>query len=264
MPGGDHLNLIEPPGLTVMRIAGGRYRVTAAHRVVWTWNNEFASLAEAHLQDEVEKLKAGDLVTMTIVDVFETDNQGKLLSYCPTFDNRAVHKTNPATERIRKSSKNVMTVLGKMQNSKTAKGIMSRAKSVASSVNHKIHEAAANYTASPQRRPPNSDVGSSVAEFEDALNAAESAAIGGNGGVGPAPINASGSGSGGSGSETTLQEPEPGKDSDNKLRAHRGGGAAQQHNLQAALPVEETRQASNTRSEAYISDSDDATHDGEV
>lgn len=36
MPGGDHLNTIDPPGLTVMRIAGGRYRVTAAHRVVWT------------------------------------------------------------------------------------------------------------------------------------------------------------------------------------------------------------------------------------
>jgi hypothetical protein len=39
MPGGDHLNIIDPPGLTVMRIAGGRYRVTAAHRVVWTWMN---------------------------------------------------------------------------------------------------------------------------------------------------------------------------------------------------------------------------------
>lgn len=36
MPNGDHMNLINPPGLTVMRIAGGRYRVTAAHRVVWT------------------------------------------------------------------------------------------------------------------------------------------------------------------------------------------------------------------------------------
>lgn len=36
MPNGDHMNLIDPPGLTVMRIAGGRYRVTAAHRVVWT------------------------------------------------------------------------------------------------------------------------------------------------------------------------------------------------------------------------------------
>lgn len=30
---GDHMNLVSPPGLTVMRIAGGRYRVTAAHRV---------------------------------------------------------------------------------------------------------------------------------------------------------------------------------------------------------------------------------------
>jgi hypothetical protein len=36
MPGGDHIHIIDPPGLTVMRIAGGRYRVTAAHRVVWT------------------------------------------------------------------------------------------------------------------------------------------------------------------------------------------------------------------------------------
>lgn len=36
MPDGDHMNLISPPGLTVMRIAGGRYRVTAPHRVVWT------------------------------------------------------------------------------------------------------------------------------------------------------------------------------------------------------------------------------------
>jgi len=36
MPNGDHSNIIDPPGLTVMKIAGGRYRVTAAHRVVWT------------------------------------------------------------------------------------------------------------------------------------------------------------------------------------------------------------------------------------
>ena len=35
MPEGDHMNIIDPPGLTVMRIAGGRYRVTGAHRVVW-------------------------------------------------------------------------------------------------------------------------------------------------------------------------------------------------------------------------------------
>lgn len=48
MPSGDHLNIIDPPGLTVMRIAGGRYRVTAAHRCVWTWMNEFAGLLEEH------------------------------------------------------------------------------------------------------------------------------------------------------------------------------------------------------------------------
>jgi hypothetical protein len=35
MPGADHSNLINPPGLTVMRILGGKYRVTAAHRVIW-------------------------------------------------------------------------------------------------------------------------------------------------------------------------------------------------------------------------------------
>ena len=35
MPEGDHVNPIDPPGLTVMKIAGGGYRVTAAHRVVW-------------------------------------------------------------------------------------------------------------------------------------------------------------------------------------------------------------------------------------
>ena len=46
----------------------------------------------------------GDLVSMTIVDVFETDANGKLLSYCPTFDNRAVHKTPEITERLRKSA----------------------------------------------------------------------------------------------------------------------------------------------------------------
>jgi len=46
----------------------------------------------------------GDLVTMTIIDVFETDVNGKLLSYCPTFDNRAVHKTPETIERIRKGA----------------------------------------------------------------------------------------------------------------------------------------------------------------
>lgn len=115
MPGGDHRHIVDPPGIVVMRISGGRYRVTAAHRCVWTWSNHFdpdaifPSVTEN--SDEVSKevyqdsstsskIQLGDLVTMTIVDVFETDSDGKLLSYCPTFDNRSVKKTNPATELI--------------------------------------------------------------------------------------------------------------------------------------------------------------------
>mmetsp|Transcript_26774 Transcript_26774/g.29987 ORF Transcript_26774/g.29987 Transcript_26774/m.29987 type:complete len:100 (+) Transcript_26774:609-908(+) len=72
MPGGDHLNIIDPPGLTVMRIAGGRYRVTAAHRVVWTWMNEFASISldggfGEESSSQKESLQIEDLVTLTIV-----------------------------------------------------------------------------------------------------------------------------------------------------------------------------------------------------
>jgi len=63
-----------------------------------------------------DEVQFGDLVTMTIVDVFETDCDGKLLSYCPTFDNRAIKKTDPTVERIRKGSsiiKNQMDVMAK-------------------------------------------------------------------------------------------------------------------------------------------------------
>lgn len=245
MPGGDHLNIIDPPGLTVMRIAGGRYRVTAAHRVVWTWMNEFASLAEAHGHDEVETLQAGDLVTMTIVDVFETDSQGKLLSYCPTFDNRAVHKTNPATETIRKSSSKFLTILGKAQKSKAAQGFMSRARSVATNVKHRMDEAAANYAGSPRRRPPTSDVGSSVTQFEEALNAAECAAIGVR--TSPAPSGSS---------DTTLEDTEPNKKEENNKDFME---QIQKHSRES--PIEEQRQTMNTRSEAYISDDEIATED---
>lgn len=119
MPNGDHMNLINPPGLTVMRIAGGRYRVTAAHRVVWTWNNEFPEdpLSPNSYKDN---LHFGDLVTMTIVDVFETDCDGKLLSYCPTFDNRAVHKTAQRVEQIRKSSTIIKRNVNMVASSPTA------------------------------------------------------------------------------------------------------------------------------------------------
>lgn len=118
------MNIIDPPGLTVMRIAGGRYRVTGAHRVVWRWMNKFSPASAFQSSEDVNTASSatnnaaaggdtnspdtdfdfGDLVTMTIIDVFETDNDGKLLSYCPTFDNRAVHKTREVTERIRKGA----------------------------------------------------------------------------------------------------------------------------------------------------------------
>ena len=140
MPGGDHLNLIDPPGLTVMKIAGGRYRVTAAHRVVWTWMNEFVPLAgDEHTQ--TPPLAVGDLVSLTIVDVFETDNQGKLLSYCPTFDNRAVRKTNLGTEALRKSTAQLGQLLVKARNSKIAQLVGEQATKVAQNIKERVDRA---------------------------------------------------------------------------------------------------------------------------
>ena len=117
------MNIIDPPGLTVMRIAGGRYRCTAAHRVVWTWNSEFPpglfSQPSPTTGDEsppsspasaMDSLHMGDLVTMTIVDVFETDTDGRLLSYCPTFDNRNIKKTMKTAEQLRKGGSKVVAV----------------------------------------------------------------------------------------------------------------------------------------------------------
>uniref|UniRef100_A0A6V2D2E4 Uncharacterized protein n=3 Tax=Ditylum brightwellii TaxID=49249 RepID=A0A6V2D2E4_9STRA len=127
MPGGDHMNVIDPPGLTVMRIAGGRYRVTCAHRVVWTWMNQFLpeampSMGEPGNESKKSELpfEFGDLVTMTIVDVFETDKDGKFLSYCPTFDNRAIKKTTQATERLRKGSSAIKSSVTVAANSQAA------------------------------------------------------------------------------------------------------------------------------------------------
>lgn len=128
MPGGDHVNIIDPPGLTIMKIAGSRYRVTAAHRVVWTWMNCISG----------SPLHPGDLVSMTIVDVFETDNNGCLLSYCPTFDNRAVVKTHSTTEALRKSSSKVISALQNAQRSSLARQFMLRANGVARSVQLQI------------------------------------------------------------------------------------------------------------------------------
>eukprot|EP00523_Entomoneis_sp_CCMP467_P001168 CAMPEP_0168750012 /NCGR_PEP_ID=MMETSP0724-20121128/17031_1 /TAXON_ID=265536 /ORGANISM="Amphiprora sp., Strain CCMP467" /LENGTH=453 /DNA_ID=CAMNT_0008797977 /DNA_START=170 /DNA_END=1531 /DNA_ORIENTATION=- len=183
MPGGDHLNLIDPPGLTVMRIAGGRYRVTAAHRVVWTWMNEFPDLGiETDAQSGAgysssynhsydggdydsqqssphhrassqsgpqhgsseDQLKVGDLVSLTIVDVFETDNQGKLLSYCPTFDNRAVTKTNAASETLHKTTTHLVKFIGAAQKSVIARKISFHATKIAMALKEKVEEAVSN------------------------------------------------------------------------------------------------------------------------
>ncbi len=140
MPEGDHMNVINPPGLTVMRIAGGGYRVTAAHRVVWRWMNKFsfsnhgvsgdggdtsasaAAGGEASKKDDTD-FDFGDLVTMTIIDVFETDMDGRLLSYCPTFDNRAVHKTREATERLRKGASQIKERMEVIANSPAGKRV---------------------------------------------------------------------------------------------------------------------------------------------
>jgi hypothetical protein len=140
MPQGDHLNLIEPPGLTVMKIAGGRYRVTAAHRVVWTWMNEFVPLQGDTVTTE-PPLVVGDLVTLTIVDVFETDNQGKLLSYCPTFDNRAVRKTHMGTEALRKSTAQLGHLLQKARQSKLAKLVGVQATKFAQTIKDRVDRA---------------------------------------------------------------------------------------------------------------------------
>ena len=95
----------------------------------------------------VTDLDFGDLVTMTIIDVFETDSDGKLLSYCPTFDNRAVHKTQEVTERIRKGATNLMEKMVVVKKSPAGKSVNRAAGSfgkmaisVGSLVRHKIEE----------------------------------------------------------------------------------------------------------------------------
>jgi hypothetical protein len=83
--------------------------------IIIRWNNSFIldPVSKHNPRDDVQ---FEDLVTMTIIDVFETDYDGKLLSYCPTFDNRQVRKTDQTLEKIKKSSsilKNQINVLVK-------------------------------------------------------------------------------------------------------------------------------------------------------
>jgi hypothetical protein len=139
--------------------------------------NEFAPMGDSSSQEE--PLTPGDLVTMTIVDVFETDNNGKLLSYCPTFDNRAIHKTNQASETLRRGSSKLMHSLASLQKSQTAFKMnqaaahvtrisISAAKHVADNVRGKMQDLGkANSTPT---KPVNAQ------GFEQALDAAEQAA----------------------------------------------------------------------------------------
>lgn len=200
MPNGDHLEILDPPGLTVMRIAGGRYRVTAAHRVVWTWMNEFVPLQYNHTMssggggssngshpthttttsgmtsvdpipvtkpnsrgnntknsshinnNNTQTLQMGDLVGMTIVDVFESDHSGKLLSYCPTFDNRNIYKIDRTTYQIQKhTTKAMKRVVQKVQQTSHLAKIMTQYTSqFATQVHQRVTHAVQSYHPPPK------------------------------------------------------------------------------------------------------------------
>ena len=94
------------------------------------WMNKFSPTSTilrdpntGKFTNEAVDFDFGDLVTMTIIDVFETDVNGKLLSYCPTFDNRAVHKTPEMAERIRKGASHLMERVEDVVNSPAGKSV---------------------------------------------------------------------------------------------------------------------------------------------
>lgn len=108
---------------------------------------------------------------------------------CPTFDNRAVIKTNQATETLKKSSSRFFSMLGKAQkyvaksevNKRAAAqiermGIMQQANSFAENVKSKVGEAVNQY--SKQEAPPKSQQNEikDLKGFEQAISAAEQAA----------------------------------------------------------------------------------------
>mmetsp|Transcript_23072 Transcript_23072/g.41187 ORF Transcript_23072/g.41187 Transcript_23072/m.41187 type:complete len:174 (+) Transcript_23072:629-1150(+) len=93
--------------------------------------NKFSLPASTSLKDpitgestvDVDDFDFGDLVTMTVIDVFETDARGKLLSYCPTFDNRAVRKTPEMAERLRKGASRVLERMDVVARSPAGRGV---------------------------------------------------------------------------------------------------------------------------------------------
>jgi hypothetical protein len=117
-----------------------------------------------------------------------------LLSYCPTFDNRDIRKTNQTAETIRKSSKSLFSILGRAQkavaksevNKRASQqiskmGLMEHARNFGENVKHKVDEAVQQIN-SPTKAIPthaqNNEVTDSK-EFELAISAAaEEAAAG--------------------------------------------------------------------------------------
>ena len=130
--------------------------------------------------------------------MFETDNQGKLLSYCPTFDNRDIRKTNQTAETIRKSSRSLFSILGRAQkavaksevNKRASKqiskmGLMEHARNFGENVKHKVDEAVQQINSPTKAIPTHAqnndkkDVVTDSKEFEQAISAAaEEAAAG--------------------------------------------------------------------------------------
>lgn len=153
--------------------------------------NEFATLPEetsaATTAQSSTKLQVGDLVTMTIVDVFETDNRGKLLSYCPTFDNRAVVKTHATTETFRKGSSKLYSRLAGVAQSPAAARVtdgvahvtrlgVGVAKSVHTHVSHQLSQALSSKAKLTTTNDNNNASSLNAAGFEQALSEAEAAA----------------------------------------------------------------------------------------
>ena len=140
-------------------------------KYIHSWMNEFAPLGDASSQDNDDQLQEGDLVTMTIVDVFETDNNGKLLSYCPTFDNRAIFKTTHASEMVRRSSSKLVTSIQQASKSNAAHKMNQAASQLTrvtiAAAKHMAESVRDHWKAQSPSKPVDAE------GFEHALNAAE-------------------------------------------------------------------------------------------
>lgn len=125
-PDADHLHLISPPGITVMKIIGNRYRVTAAHECFWTWQHQLSTY---------ESIQLGELVRLRFVDVFETDRTGRILSYCPTFDNRNVEAFDRNLYRFQQHTKSLRYAL---EHSPLLQSVRSQANQLAKQLKEKV------------------------------------------------------------------------------------------------------------------------------